>query len=440
MVDPVEYKASPAQTGTETIDQHKVDMALQTIRADIPINDSQLASALTNPRLNQAERNLIIQTLAREENGALPFYANDVSRTGDNASAELSADQRVIGQALQQAYEDGAINADDLLRIADANGAGNGAQRLLSTLQYGGGGVGGTVEALSDALWARNGGDGLDRAVAAIGYTSDPYIQARNLTTPEDRRAAFEALVAFNQAAPYDDIPAGATSEVWRNSALNASGRLFTANSSELIDYYTGANGTPAQTETLARFLSQTVLNPEAQGIWMNQRQDLVPAIRASLDSAAGGLLETARNAEPGSLEQERALAQFGRLTASVSGAAALALTEYSDQIQANQESREAFAGTVSDLVGLTKLGDVFGVDKGAEYLGGLIYDAITDNPERPDQALAGVLYDAYAAQVDGLATELNQAGLRSAFDAGFSAELLNLQQNLNVNLGGHEN
>lgn len=438
MVTPVAESPSRTPTPNETVDQAKVDIALQNIRADLPINDSQLAAALTNPNLNQAERNLIVQTLAREENGQIAFYANDVGRTGDGDYRDLTADQAVIGQALQQAYEDGAINADDLVRIADANGAGNGAQRLLTTLQHGGSGLGGTVEVLSDALWARNGGDGLDRAVAAIGYTSNPYLQARNLTTPEDRRAAFEALVAFNDKAPYADIPAGPTGEIWRTSALNASGRLFTANSSELIDYYTGANGTTAQTEVLARFLSQTVLNPEAQGIWMDRRQDLVPAIRASLDGAATRLLDQARNAEPGSLEQERAMAQFGRLTASVSGAAALALTDYSEQIEANKESREAFAGMVSDLVGLTKLGDVFGADKGAEYLGGLIYDAITDNPDRPDQALAGVLYDAYAAQVDALATELDQSGLRSDFDSGFSAELLNLQSNLNVNLGGH--
>jgi hypothetical protein len=427
-------QASPA--GND-IDQNQVDMALRTIRADIPLNDSQLASALTNPHLNQAERNQIIQTLAREDGAQGAFYANDATRATERDYAALGQDQATIGQALQQAYEDGAIGQDDLLRIADWNQAGNGGQRLLSILHNGGGGTNGTVEALSDGLWQRNGNDGLDRSVAALGYTSDPTLQSRNLNTPEARRDAFEALVRFNDTTPYDDFP-GPAAEVWQSGALASAGRLFTAYSSELVDYYTGANGGQVQTETLSQFVSQTVFNPDAEGVWMDRRQDLVPAVREALGSQADRFLDDARQAPAGSLQQERALQQFGRLTASVSGAAALALTDYSEQIQANEESREKFAGLVSELVGKTPIGEVPGVGDVTEALAGKLYDAITDNPERPDQALAGVLYDNYAGRIDALATELDQPGLRSAFDSAYSAELLNLQQNLNVNLGGH--
>ncbi|MCC6336036.1 MAG: hypothetical protein IT380_18860 [Myxococcales bacterium] len=424
-------------SGAPTVDQGKVELALQTIRADLPLNESQLAGALTNPNLNQAERNAIIQTLAREDGGQLAFFANDASRNNDGGYGGLLKDQRVIGEALQQAFTDGAITADDLLRIADTNGAGNGAQRFLAVLQNGGGGTGGTVEALADALWARDGGDGLDRAAAAIAYSSSPELREANLNTPEARREAFEALVEFNDKAPYEEV-GGPLAEQWERSALASSGRLFTAHASELVDYYTGAADGVARTETLSRFISQTLFNPDAQGIWMDRRQDLGPAVRAALGNQADRFLDAARSAPAGSLEQERALAQFGRLTASASGGAALALTDYSEQIRASEESRQQFAGLVSLLVGKTPLGGLPGAGSLSEALAEKIYDAITENPERPDQALAGVLYDSFAGRVEALATELNQAGLRSAFDSAYSAELLNLQQNLNVNLGGH--
>lgn len=424
-------------SGAPTVDEGKVELALQNIRADWPMNESQLASALTNPNLNQAERNAIIQTLAREDGGQLVFFANDASRNNDRDYGGLLKDQRVIGEALQQAFEDGAVNADDLLRIADANGAGNGAQRLLTVLQNGGGGQGGTVEALADALWARNGSDGLDRAAAAIAYSSSRELQEANLNTPEERQQAFEALVEFNDKAPYEEI-GGPMGQQWERSALASSGRLFTSHANELVDHYTGAADGVGRTETLSRFISQTLFNPDAQGIWMDRRQNLGPAVRAALGNQADRFLDAASAAPAGSLEQERALAQFGRLTAGVSGGAALALTDYSEQIRANEESRQQFAGLVSLLVSKTPLASIPGSGSASEALGGAIYDAITENPERPDQALAGVLYDAYTARVEALATELNQAGLRPAFDSAFAAELANLQTNLNVNLGGH--
>ena len=46
------------------VDQNKVDMALRNIRADIPLNESQLANALRNPNLSQEEKDLIVETLA----------------------------------------------------------------------------------------------------------------------------------------------------------------------------------------------------------------------------------------------------------------------------------------------------------------------------------------------------------------------------------------
>ena len=420
------------------VDQNKVDMALRNIRADIPLNESQLANALRNPNLSQEEKDLIVETLAKGDGAdLLRFYANDASRHANDPDRTLGEDQRVIGEALQRAYENGQISADDLLRISDVNQAGNGAQRLLDTLVAGrGNGVNGSVEALSDALWARNGNNGLDRAGATLGYLSGPELTARNLNTADKRRDAFEAMVDFNDNHTVQT--AGATGEIWRQSALSATGRLFVDNSAELTDHYTGANGTTAQTETLAKFLSQTVLNPQAAGVVLDRQRDLVPAIRDALDANAGRLLDAAGRAPAGSLEQERYMQQFGRLTASVSGAAALALTRYDKQIMESEASRKQFATTVATLVGATKLGKAPGARQAIEALANRYYDAITSNPERPDAALAGALYDNYAEQVNTLSSSLNQTGLSPAFEAAFAAEVTNLQQNLGVNLGGH--
>ncbi|MEN1924925.1 hypothetical protein WCE55_01135 [Luteimonas sp. MJ293] len=422
------------------IDQRKVETALMSIRADVPLNQSQLAEALQNPNLNQSERDAIIQELASgDESGLMAFYANDSARAIRD-DPTLGADQQVIGEALQQAYEDGVIGADDLLRIADFNGAGNGAQRFLTILESGGGGrPNGTVEALSDALWERNGNDGLDRAGAAIGYTSSPELQSRNLNTPELRREAFEALVDFNEAAPYKDIPAGSLATQWESGALNAAGTLFVNNSAELIDFYTGANGGTVQTETLARFMAQTVFNPDASSIVLDRQRDLVPAIESAISNHADRLLAGAADAPADSREQEGLIEQFARLDASISGGVAVAMDRYSDEILANEASKQQFSSIVGALVGKTPASKVPGSNLIVKEVAEAIYDALSTDPERPEQALAGVIHDAHFDQVRELADELGQTGLTSAFNGAYSAEATQIQQNLNVNFGGHK-
>lgn len=437
--------AGPTQPSNQAIDNNKIDIALRNIRADVPMNESSLANALRNPNLNQAERNEIIQTLAREDGQQLRFFGNDVARSvRDDGYAALAEDQRTIADGVQQAYEDGAINADDLLRIADANGAGNGAQRFMSILTQsaGAGQPGGSAEVLADALWDRNGGDGMDRANAAILYTSDPSLMSRNLDTPDKRAQAFEALVAFNESAPYDNIAAGTTGEIWHDSALNASGRLFTAHSQELLDRYTSSQpGQPGQTEVLAKFMGQTVFNPDAQGIWMDRRQDLVPAIRDAISDASGTFLERASADGASATDQARAMRQYGQLAAAISGGAAVALTNYDGDVAETEAAREELSGMIGDLVGELPLGDLAGkiVDKVSEPIADQIAEALIANPDRPDAAIAGLLSDQFASQADLLSEKVGDPALITAYESGYSAELLNLQQNLNVNLGGHE-
>lgn len=441
MPNPVTINAAPLappHAANQGIDQQKVDTALRTITADSMRDQSQLANALDNPNLNQAERDYILQELVRgDESGLTAFYGNDINRS-ERSDPTLGTDHQIIGEALDQAYQDGIINADDLLRIADSNDL-NGAQHLLGMLQTGSSGANSAVEAFSDALWQRDGNDGTDRAVAAIGYTSSPELQSRNLNSPEVRREAFEALVAYNDAAPYNDVLEGSLTTQWENNALTAAGTLFVNNTSELVDFYAGGAGADVniQTEVLARFMGQTVFNPDAASIVLDRQRDLIPAIQSAISSHADGLLADAADATAGSRQQENLIEQFGRLDASISGGAAVALDRYSEAILANEASRQQFASIVGALVGKTPASKVPGSTQVTTAITNAIYDAITTPPERPDQSLANAIHDAHFNQVRTLANELDQTGLTTAFNSAQAVEITQLQGILGVNLGG---
>ena len=66
------------------------------------------------------------------------------------------------------------------------------------------------------------------------------------------------------------------------------------------------------------------------------------------------------------------------------------------------------------------------------------LYDAMVKAPDRPDQAMAGQLYDQYSSRIAQLKKETGDASMSASYNSGYAAELLNLQQNLNVNLGGY--
>jgi hypothetical protein len=435
----------PAAPSQDTrVNTSEVDHAVRMCRADIPMNGSQLADALRNPNLNEAERNLVIQKLARD-GGELAFYANDASRLHDSDQGALSADQRIIAEGVQNAYSKGAIDEKDLQRIADKNAAPNGAQRFMSILRLGGDSrdAGSAAEGLADTLWARNGADGKDRAVAAMYYSSDPAQMSSNLDTPDKRAEAFEALVNFNEADLYKDLPPGATVTTWRNDATTSAGRLFIAHGQELMDRYTDI--TPehgAETEVLAKFVSQTLLNPEAEGLVLDRHRDLLPTLRSVLGSATDTYLNRAKEAPPESADQVRAMDQLGRLSASVAAAGSLALTDYSTKVAEREEAVNAIADLVGSTVGAMtgKLDTPFGnpAEEGAKAITKEILETIKANPQRPDSAYSRALYDHLSSRIAGLETELQQPRLSIPFHAARGAEGHELNENLNINPGGH--
>lgn len=436
------YAQAPQRLGgSGWVNRSEVDMAVRIAKADSNMGGSALADVLRNPNLNAAERNAVVQELARDPDARMAFYANDAFRTRTDDAGALAGDQRVIADAVQSAYAAGALSSGDLSAIADMNQVGNGAQRFLEVLNQSSAArmPGGAVEGLADALWARNSGS--DRAVAGMAYTSTPQMMAQNLTTPAMRAEAFKAIVDFTDAKPWGSAPDSVSSN-WERSAIAASGRLFTAHATEITDAFTASRvGQAPQTETMAKFFSQTVFNPEASSIALDNRRDLQPAVRQAMTGVQQAMFSRAEAAPAGSIERTRAFEVLGQFSASISGGAAVALNEYTEGVENAQEQREAIAGlvgaAVGDLVGARlPVGNTVG--NLAETITQNILDAVAQNPDRPDQALAGVLSDQFSTAVDAERVRLNDNGAMAAFDGAFAKELLNLQNNLNVNLGAH--
>jgi hypothetical protein len=250
-------------------------------------------------------------------------------------------------------------------------------------------------------------------------------------------------LVNFNDTAfkKLDGVPAAT---LWKDEALGAEGKLFMSDSQGLMDHYTTilpqSQGGGTKTEVLAKFLSQTVLNPDARGIALDHRRDLVPAITDAIKSASDTYLARAEQAPSGSLAQHVAMEQFGRMDAAISGAAALALQNYNTRIQANNQSRQEFADLLGTLVGkVVTAPDIPGVGNPAEKAGsaiaGKIFDILTKNPDKPAIEIATQLHGQYQSRVDELRQKINQPDLLEEFITGYN-ELSDLQQKLRVDIG----
>jgi hypothetical protein len=220
------------------VNQREVEYALYYCRLDMSLTHSALARALRDRSLNDAERNLLLQTLARGERTRQRFYAHHTFRTRDGESAALTDDQRTIARGVQKAFEHGAIDVNDLLRIADANKDGSGARAFMHVLSFSEAAcdIGGAAEALADALWARDSNGGADRAVATIHYASCAERMARKLATPARRSEALEVIMRFIASDPYRGLPLGVVTEGWKRTAHTAATELAAVHHLDLMD------------------------------------------------------------------------------------------------------------------------------------------------------------------------------------------------------------
>lgn len=425
------------------IDQQKVTLAVRGASVLVPLNASNLANVLTNPtlNLNQAERDQVIQDLARQ--GGLEFYANDVPRGngGKNDYTSLQADEAFIGNAVQQAYADGAIKTSDLVHIADVSQVpnGGGGQRFLDILMQGGEAAsqkGSAAESLADALWARNGNNGVDRAAAAMYYSSNALTMENDLTTPAMRQQAFTALVNFNQTGPYSGLPNNQLVTGWKNQAIAAEANLFAANSQEIRKGFT-SDDTP-NIQVLAHFFSHTVFNPSAQNIQLDDCSTLQSSMKTTVSNVSSSLIGAAQQADPNSNQQTNAIEELGRLSGALSSGVALALTKYDTQIQANAASQQQFSDLVGSIIAAIP---VLGKVPGAGQLGTSIVSRVigSGTAPRPSPMLAIDLADQYANIVQHLQSQPRQPqNLLGNYQSAFGFTLNTLGLGLNFNLGGH--
>ncbi|MGO1072734.1 hypothetical protein [Lysobacter sp. CA199] len=445
------------------IDRAKLNEILPRLTNGAPASgEAPLADLLRSPHFNREERNEVVRVLANDPRATLLFYANDYPRTiNDNPKeiASLREDQRVIGEALQQAFKDKVIGTDDLVRIATVKSGFHSEQRFMTVLRNGGGGTDGTVAALSDVMWKRaeilSAMPGAkpeqiqrDRAVAAIGYLSDPDLQAARLGKPEpntavnptqseNRRLLFETLSSHGEmlAKAKDGVFVSESQfrEMGREAAI-ANGQLYVSHSKQLTDRYTGEL---LQTDTLAKFYKQSMFNPDTHESKLPGGKPLADTVASAVQGVSNGYLDAAKAAPKGSDTQKAEMGKLGFMTAGVEGGITLALKEYTDKITAHEKDRDAFAKTLGTVIGAVPVpggkavgGAVkAGTDPGLKAL----YEFMVDPPPQPDLRLGDAVKDTFERRAVGVSQDAVES-----FRNARSDELHDLYRHFNINPGGY--
>ena len=431
---------TPAQVAAskpETVDQDTIYQLERSINGDARM----LAMTLQGGGLSQAEQNALIRALIHSDNARnnIAFY---------HELQEVAPEHtKVIADALNDAYTSGTISKDDLLRLADFNGLGNGAQRLVSLLDESAAATkpGGAVEGLGQALLQRaNGNPGTDRSTrdlygAAVAFAQGEQIYVRNQGTNADRIAMFEATVEVNEAG-FSGIDKQYQS--WKEEGLATASRLFIDNVEMLTDNY---GNPPANTGVMARFFAQTSFNIEAQSIPLGGGSTVAIGINDALSRVSDAFVQRAETASS-PLQRERAVQALGALAASVAGGAAVSLTNYSEEIRNNEAFRDEMAGLFSSAIKpltrqLTKrLPDLVDTlaQKGLKNVGVSVLEQFIKDPARPDTSGVRLIIDTLEAVVSELENTHNYSGLLGTFQGARAAETSDLETELNVNLGGH--
>ncbi len=385
------------------------------------IHHSNLAFYLSgNPTIdgtfNQQDKIQLVQRLLSEgangnENAYKAFYAQEVSRSaGDIREMPfLNEDRRLIGETLGMMTQKNLVSGDQLMKIVDGGLNPNDRMMLMKTLELGAspGHPNTAVETLATRLWQRNQGD--DRAAAAMGFASDPELREKYLNNPHSPlkqnpsdkpdKQAFEALVKFgDKDVPSGDIYRNATS--YRDDALRAAGTIFSAHPRPLIDDYTGMHGLHSETQMLSRFLARTSLDPDIKNIPLDEKNNKGPtlgnAVSQAYDQTSIDVLRDAAKAKAGA-PQDDLMRQYAAQAAAIDVGVDMAMTRYDKKIEANAKSRDEFVGGVSKLVGMIPdVGHVPGLDEGTKRIAGKLFDHLSPDPARPNQAAAKIAEDVY--------------------------------------------
>lgn len=295
----------------QEVDAGEVARAVDLARRDSAPADSALAEVLRDPRLNDQEKDQIIRTLLDDENPSarLPFFGHAGLRTTVGADPDaLEKDLRVIADALQGAYERGALGKDpgpDLLRIAETFATRGGssrmfdsAQQLFAVLAQGTAAPGkdSIATALASALWSRGTNGGADRAAAALYYLSDPALADAHLSKPAARLEAMKALSKLGDtaaaglqrtiAAGGDPSAALAFAEEMKKSGFAAAGSKLTEAAFAGVRQF--HQSVTADVRKLAEHAAELTWMIHNCGTSMSDAQ-LSKAVKSYLDSKANG-------------------------------------------------------------------------------------------------------------------------------------------------------
>ena len=417
------------------VDQDKVELQARLVNGDGQL----LAIALQSAGTNRAYQNALIRELMRSDNpGDHHAFYNEMQRL-------TPEQQTIIANAVNQAYTDGAISQVDLLNLSDLNRAGNGAQRLIDQLASPQAAQpGGSIEALGRALLVRaNANAGTKQATldyfgAAVAFSQGERIYAGNRGTARERIAMFEATVQVNGG----EFPGhGKFHESWTNEGLTTAGRLFVDNAQLITDFYTGVPESSATTTTLAKFFSQTILNPDANALTLGSNGNLIDSVNKAIGHVSAHYVGKAASADSQG-DREAYSRGLGALSASINGAVALSLTQYSGKIRSNEAFRDEAVGLINSAISrlfkaLPPPAHKFAGDA-VKNIGAAVVDQLTTNPQRPDTSIAVDYIDAMESSVRRLEIDHGLHGLANGFGAGRGPEIGDLQRDLNVNLGGH--
>lgn len=313
-------------------------------------------------------------------------------RSHNQDAATLAADTGVIGAELRSAFDKGTITADDLLKIADNGQPALGAKDLMPMLLSEGSGVGRAGEAFAERLWDRN--QGSDAAVAAMAFTSSPEMMAKHLGKEEERTAAFDALLHYNDRM----AKAGAEGPAV-DQGIVAITKLYDAHAEEIVNRYAPSDAGESSPEKLSWFYSQTIFNPRAKDLEIAPGRSVADSVSDRTGEVVDGILKGMDPADPGSLDD--APIRLGRLSAAMAGGVDYATSIHADLIKRDRENAEFIASGVDTLMGKIPVAGKY-VGPVVDELTDRIVDKAGSDRLAPDPNVAELFHDRLSAAIGG--------------------------------------